>query len=143
VLASILFFFEKKPNRGNDFDSSVGDGRILAEPSFSLGYSGVKPRVTGAAVLGDSAEPWEGLGDTVLALGIPNRDLVSTLSAGRPRFVSNDDWRLCADAGRLFILLCTTGDFCCTKISGAPSLLGRLGGTVAFRDSLRGDECTR
>jgi hypothetical protein len=55
VLGSVLFFFEKNPNRGNDFDSVSGEARTLDEVSLSLGISGVKPRV-GAVVLGDSAE---------------------------------------------------------------------------------------
>lgn len=105
----------------------------------------MKPRVGAAVVRGDSAEPCDGLGDTVRPLGIPKRVLlVSTVSGGGiARLASDDDCRLCSDVGRLVMLLCTTGDLCCTKISGAPSLLGRAGGTLPPIEPFRGDESTR
>jgi hypothetical protein len=69
--------------------------------------------VGGAAVLGESAEVWDGLGDTVRVLGSPKRDLlVSTVSGAIARFVSCEDCRLCSEVGKLVMLLCTTGDLC-------------------------------
>jgi hypothetical protein len=100
-----LFFLEKKPKRENGFESTTGEARALDEVSLSLGISGVSPRL-GAVVLGDIAELWLGLGDTVRVLGNPKRDLfASTVKGVTARFASADDWRLCNAVGKLGILL--------------------------------------
>jgi hypothetical protein len=116
----------KKPNRDPLF-SGFGDGCVLDGRSESLANSGVMPLSAG------EAEGLLGLGDGFLEddfLENPKRDFGSSAgvldfpgSASRVR----DRWRVCITAGRLLILLWTTGDVSRRLISGVPSRLGLEG----------------